>query len=129
MNELKKLTKELLDITNNANDIYMKKREAQIKGDFFSEVKPFADHAKAVSDKWKELSLTWLRETSGKRYIHPMQIQATVENLELVCVQAFFPETSFKRFKSYIQSISYVLKEMMYELENAENKKARGKED
>jgi len=47
-----------------------------------------------------------------KKNLHPNQIKATVENIELLSVQCFFPETSYNRFKSYIQSSFYVIEQV-----------------
>ncbi|WP_335869676.1 YppE family protein [Bacillus sp. 2205SS5-2] len=108
------LTEELYHINDDLQQIYLAKRESGEKGDFYLEVKPYADKVKRISDEWGNEALKWI-STKHPKYIHPMQIQQTMENFELVSVQAFFPETSFKRFQSYHQSIQFILKSILDE--------------
>ncbi|TFE03050.1 YppE family protein [Jeotgalibacillus salarius] len=112
-----KMTIELINITNQADEEYNKRRESGLKGDFFNEVKPFADHANLIVQEWKSAAADFLIEYP-KKNIHQNQIFATAENMELIVVQCFFPETSYKRFKSYIQSSLYVLEQLKLILEN-----------
>ncbi|PAQ13382.1 hypothetical protein CD798_14890 [Bacillaceae bacterium SAOS 7] len=115
MNELQKLTTELLAVVKEANEIYHEKRRTNEKGDFYEEVKPFADRAKDVSTRWKK-EIDEQLPKGGFKYIHPPQVKAVVENIELVSVQAFFPETSYTRFKNYIESTSFLLNSLLNEL-------------
>ncbi|MBM7584305.1 hypothetical protein JOC86_000842 [Bacillus pakistanensis] len=115
MSELKTLTEELLLLNKHLSDRYQLARETGEKGDFYKEVKPFADKVKEVSDLWEIKAKEWILEEQPK-HIHFPQIIHTIENLELVSVQAFFPETSYKRFVSYIQSIDYVLHSVLEEI-------------
>ena len=50
----------------------------------------------------------WMKETEF-RHLFPEQIEQTAHNLSDVAVQAFFPKTSYKRFKSHVQSIEFIL--------------------
>ena len=50
----------------------------------------------------------WM-ENESFRHLYPMQIQQTADNLSDVAVQAFFPKTSYKRFKSHVQSVRFIL--------------------
>ncbi|TFE03243.1 DUF1798 family protein [Jeotgalibacillus sp. R-1-5s-1] len=107
-NEILELTNQLAEILEQADEEYNKRRETKEKGDFHDEVKPFADRAHALISEWKEKTSAQLIKNPQKN-IHHNQIFATADNLELVTVQCFFPETSYKRFKSYVQSSRYVL--------------------
>ena len=78
-------------------------------------VKPFSDEVKAVADKWKELSLDWIGKERPK-YIYPIQIESTYENLGIISVQAFYQDTKMKRFKDMHQSIHYVLNSIVEQL-------------
>ncbi|WP_174733972.1 YppE family protein [Mesobacillus harenae] len=78
------------------------------KSDFYTEVKPFADEVKGKVEVWKEEALVWVTEVRPKN-LHSMQISTTADNIEMVSIQAFFPETSRKRFIDHIQAINYVL--------------------
>ncbi|WP_165967125.1 DUF1798 family protein [Jeotgalibacillus sp. S-D1] len=114
MQEYKKMvdeTNQLLNILDRAEKEYDKRRETKIKGEFYSEVKPFADYAHNLSKVWGEEVGNYLTENRQKN-LHPNQIKATVENIELLTVQCFFPETSYKRFKSYVQSSYYVVEQV-----------------
>jgi hypothetical protein len=115
LEELKALTEELLLLNKKLSERYQLARETGEKGDFYKEVKPFADKVKKVSDLWEVAVKEWIFEKKPK-YIHFPQVIHTIENLELVSVQAFFPETSYKRFVSYIQSIDYVLHAVLEEI-------------
>jgi len=115
MDKLQELTCELIAIVRDANDIYHQKREKKEKGDFYKEVKPFADRAQQLSSKWEEAVLERLTQ-GGFKYIHRPQVIAVVENIELISVQAFFPETSYTRFKNYVESTTFVLNQLLKEI-------------
>lgn len=104
-------TVQLINITNKANEQYNQRRETGEKGDFYQEVKPFADQSHVILNQWKKEASDFLIH-HPKKNIHQNQIAATAENLELIVVQCFFPETSYKRFKSYVQSSLYVLEQL-----------------
>lgn len=110
-------TNQLIDITRQADLEYNNRRESKVKGDFYQEVKPFADDAHGILKEWKESASAFLIKQPRKN-IHQNQIAATAENIELIVVQCFFPETSYKRFKSYIQSSLYVLEQLSAILED-----------
>lgn len=116
MNRLQELTEKLIMIVNRANDRYHLAREKQEKGDFFTEVKPFADEARLYTEKWEKEMAACL-QTRQFKYIHSPQIKAVMENIELISVQAFFPETSYKRFRNYVESTLFVLEQLLKELE------------
>lgn len=114
MQEYKKIiedTNQLLEILDRAEKEYDTRRETKVKGEFYSEVKPFADFAHSLSREWGEEVGNYLTINRQKN-LHPNQIKATVENLELLTVQCFFPETSYNRFKSYVQSSYYVVEQV-----------------
>ncbi|KAB7708943.1 DUF1798 family protein [Bacillus aerolatus] len=115
MTVLQELTEELLRIVNRANDRYHIAREKKEKGDFYTEVKPFADEAQRLSAAWEKEILASFR-TSQFKYIHFPQVKAVVENIELISVQAFFPETSYTRFRNYVESTLFVLQQLLKEL-------------
>ncbi|MEI5907234.1 YppE family protein [Bacillus spongiae] len=115
MNNLLQLTEELIHYNEELKEIYDSKRASGDKGDFYNEVKPYADKVRDVLNKWEQASLEWIKKAQPK-YIHRMQIQQTLDNVELVSVQAFYPETSYNRFQSYHQSIHYNLQTIKNEL-------------
>jgi hypothetical protein len=96
---------------------YKKRRETGEKGDFYEEVKPFADSIKEMNDKWKELSLDWIKAERPK-HLHLPQVMNTYDNIEMLSVHCFFPESSYNRFISHHQSVQYVLQTMLEELKD-----------
>ncbi|RIW33110.1 DUF1798 family protein [Bacillus salacetis] len=113
--DLKLLTSELLEMNEEILRIYKETRERGEEGDFYNEVKPFADDAKERIDRWRDMALQWMKEDRPKN-LHPSQIMNTAENLEMISIQAFFPKASYKRFISHSQSIHYVLKTALDQL-------------
>jgi hypothetical protein len=114
---LKHLTSELLDLNGEILRIYKETRESGEEGDFYQEVKPFADNAKERIDLWHKTALQWMKEDRPKN-LHPSQIINTAENLEMISIQAFFPKASYKKFISHSQSIHYVLRTTLDQLCN-----------
>jgi Bacterial domain of unknown function (DUF1798) len=108
LQELRELTLQLISLTEKMMDEYKRRRSTGEKGDFYSEVKPFADEVKAINDKWKQQSLIWINKHHPKN-LHAPQIENTSDNIEMLSVHCFFPESSYNRFISHYQSVIYVL--------------------
>ncbi len=117
MEDLKDLTQKLLELNEEAMTHYKRVRDSGEKGDFYQEVKPFADEVKQYNDRWKEKMLLWAK-THKPKHLYPQQIMNTSENIEMTSVSCFFPETSYSRFISHHQSIQFVLETSMKELES-----------
>lgn len=116
---LNEMTNRLLEYTQRAAVFFQQCRKTGEQGDFYSEVKPFADKVKELSEEWEPEAINWIIVTKPKN-LHPLQIKNTKENLQMVAIRSFFPDTSLKRFKNHIQSIEYVLERILEELK--ENK-------
>ncbi|GLB57951.1 YppE family protein [Cytobacillus sp. NCCP-133] len=110
--DLLQLTEQLLAYMHTSDNRYKKVKESGAKGDFYSEVKPFADEVKALNDKWRIDASEWLLRHKP-RNLYPQQIDSASEHIEMVSIQAFFPETSKTRFINYVNSAIYVLKQMI----------------
>ncbi|SEM83579.1 protein of unknown function [Mesobacillus persicus] len=106
--ELFKRTEKLLEYRKFIVNRFEEAKASGIKGDFYQEVKPFANEVKQKTDEWRTEALLWLKNYP-QRHIHARQIESTAENLEMVSISAFFPETSRKRFLDHVQSIEFVL--------------------
>ena len=119
INTLKSHTKKLIEYNQFALESYQKVRETKEPGDFFQDVKPFADRVKLLCDEWLPLAVNWI-EVVRPKHIHTIQLNNVYENIQMVSVRAFYPETSFKKFNSHIQSVDYVLKRFLEELESSE---------
>lgn len=113
---LKEMTSELLEYNSQAAKSFHHCRQTGEQGDFYKEVKPFADKVRALSEQWEPEVVKWVMDNKPKN-LYPLQIRNTVENLQMVSVRAFFPDTSLKRFKSHVQSVEYVLERILEGME------------
>jgi hypothetical protein len=115
-----KLTIKLIDFSQKADHIYEEVRSTGKEKDFYSEVKPFADEVHHTALEWADHMKTWMGEEKFK-HLFPQQIDQTVQNLSDVAVQAFFPKTSYKRFKSHVQSVQFILQSVLTEIKRRIN--------
>ncbi|MGV3465819.1 MAG: YppE family protein [Heyndrickxia sp.] len=120
IDQLKKQTQSLIELNHFALKAYQKARETNESGDFFKDVKPFADRVKMLCDEWLPQAENWL-EIRRPKHLHPIQLKTLSENIQMVSVRAFYPETSLKKFKGHIQSVDYVLKRLLDEIEISES--------
>lgn len=111
------LSKKLIDYTESALSRYEYSKKEGIRGDFHTEVKPFADEVKGTAIIWKEAAVNWVIQNKPKN-LHSSQIETAADYLEVISVQAFFPETSRKRFLDQIQSVEFILNSMILAIEN-----------
>lgn len=115
--ELIYLTKKLLGYHSEIMKKFEETKEIRIEGDFFQEVMPFSNQVKDTMDLWKREVMTWITNRRPKN-IHAQQIDSTIEQLEMITVQAFFPQTSRTRFIHTAHSVEYVLTAVLFEIEN-----------
>lgn len=120
-NEIIILTKELAAFTEMAHQRFIQTKEEGIRGDFRKEVQPFADGVKDTVQPWRESAIAWVTENRPKN-LHAEQVQTAADYLEVLSVQAFFPETSKKRFMDQIQSVEFILKSVISALEKDQKK-------
>lgn len=106
------LTQKLLVSIDEIESRFFQTQENKLEPDFFQEVKPFADEVYKTLLEWEKSTVEWIERTAPK-YIHSQQIISTVENINHVAVQCFYPDTREKRFKGMIQSIRYVLNDIL----------------
>lgn len=102
------LTQHLITLAEEANSIYEAVREDGVEKDFYHEIKPFADLVKQVCEEWEQEMKQAMQIVTFK-HLYPSQIEQASQNLQDVTIQAFFPKTSYKRFKSHVQSILFTL--------------------
>ncbi|GIN85703.1 hypothetical protein J6TS2_20890 [Heyndrickxia sporothermodurans] len=117
---LVELTKKLIELNQFAFQTYNQGRESGKQGDFYKEVKPFVDQVKQYCETWLPIAINWVNKIQPK-HLHSAQLKNTSENLQMVSVKAYFPDTSLKKFKSHIQSVDYVLKRLLDEMEKNNN--------
>lgn len=110
---LNRLTRALLSINKEAGNQFSERTMADgYEIDFYGEVKPFADRTKRIADEWKPLAARWVRSRQPK-YIYPIQIKDTYDNLMIVSVTAFQKDTRRRRFIETVKAIDYVLENML----------------
>ncbi|UAL45724.1 YppE family protein [Sutcliffiella horikoshii] len=105
---VRELTKQILMELDRIEENFMSAKASKQEPDFFQTVKPYADGVFATVEQWESTVKNWILSDKPK-YIHVQQIDSTVENINMVAVQCFYPDTREKRFKGMIQSIRYVL--------------------
>lgn len=110
--DLRTLTETLLAYTDTCLERFEKAKAEKVKGDFYTEVKPFADEVKKINDQWFELATNWVMEEQPKN-LYAKQVESTYEQIELLSVQAFFPDTSRTRFLNYFQSVRFILSRIL----------------
>ncbi|WP_077213764.1 YppE family protein [Bacillus dakarensis] len=106
--ELQLLTEKIISYLNTIEDKFQEVKRTGEKGEFYSEVKPFADDVKEINDRWLKSATAWVEETMP-RNLFPKQIESAHEQIEMLSVQAFYPDTSLTRFKNYLQSVRFIL--------------------
>lgn len=114
---LSDLTIKLLQMNKTAvarKETVMQKEEHS--PDFYGEVKPFCDEGSKLLTEWRPFVLQWLA-AEKPLYIHPSQIESTIENLETVMVQSFYKEAKSRRFFEQAKSVEYVLESILSQLD------------
>ncbi|MCM3669426.1 YppE family protein [Mesobacillus maritimus] len=106
--ELLDMTKSLMRENQFIKERFEQAKESQVEGDFYQEVKPYADEIKQLTEIWRDEFVSWLAEHPQKN-LHHQQIKTVTDNIQMVSIQAFFPRTSRKRFVDHVQSIEYTL--------------------
>ncbi|MCH1624703.1 YppE family protein [Fredinandcohnia quinoae] len=84
------------------------KKNTDYEADFYNEVKPYVDEVMEIADRWMQLANDWIEKEKPK-HLHPNQIDATHENIQLISIQGFYKDTKARRFKAMYESIMYVL--------------------
>ncbi|QHA92272.1 DUF1798 family protein [Bacillus sp. N1-1] len=114
--KLRELTKKLLEINEEARVQYTTRTHLDdYKVNFYEEVKPFADRALMLLQDWEPLAREWVMHNKPK-YLYPIQIKNTFENIEMISVVAWQKDTGPKKFNERVQSVEYVLEKLMEEV-------------
>lgn len=109
-------TNDLKKVLVKINEIYEEVRQTKEDPDFFKTIKPFVDEVHQLTDEWNEFAKKWLQTNQAKN-LFTQQIDAASENMKEICVQAFYPKTSYSRFKHSLNSIRYILEKLQREVE------------
>ncbi|OCA90893.1 hypothetical protein A8F94_03220 [Bacillus sp. FJAT-27225] len=112
---LEKMTERLLEYTLQFQKTFELTREKNADGDFYSDIKPFADKVKEINDQWKEAAL---RESSflARNGISIRQIENAHEHIDKLSIQAFFVKTSRYTFINSCRTVEYTLKTILDKL-------------
>jgi hypothetical protein len=114
--EILQLTKSLLNYNRLFIEYFEEAREKGTTHDFHEVVKPFANEVKSTAINWGTLMKSWLAK-SPQKHLHPKQIDTTLDHLEQLSIQAFFPKTSKSRFLNANRTVEFFLLEILKELE------------
>lgn len=114
--EILQLTKKLLSYNTLFMEYFKEARENGTTHDFHEVIKPFANNVNTTANEWAALMKNWLAK-SPKKHLHPKQIDTTLEHIEQLSIQAFFPKTSKSRFLNANRTVEYFLLEILKELE------------
>lgn len=121
--KLVKWTKELLLLNEEAESYYLNiARQDGHEPDFFGTVKPFADKVKDICEKWMPLATEFVQE-ARPLHIHPIQLQQTEENLEVVAIKSFYGKSSLKIQMETFKSVQYTLEQILQAIEEASTTK------
>ncbi|MCE4047251.1 MULTISPECIES: YppE family protein [Bacillaceae] len=109
---LKELTEELQESANYLVDIFQKVKSTGESEDFYEVVRPYANKVAEWNAEWKDLAEEWVK-TEKPLYLHPSQISTASDHLEVISIQAFFKETSKKRFLDSAKSVQFILQTVL----------------
>ncbi|WHX99060.1 DUF1798 family protein [Neobacillus sp. DY30] len=114
--QILQLTKRLLNYNHLFMKYYEEAREKGTSYDFHEVIKPFADEVKQAAQEWGALMKSWLINNPQK-HLHLKQIDTTLDHIDQLSIQAFFPKTSRSRFLNANRTVEFFLGEIVKELE------------
>ncbi|MBF2593081.1 YppE family protein [Listeria welshimeri] len=107
--ELLERTEKLL-LQNEKNwELYLSNREEAQPFDFYKDMKPFVDEAKACADAFLELAIPWVIKERPP-YLGELQLRQACDNIQMTAVSAFNGKSFYKHFLDHYQSSQYTLK-------------------
>ena len=114
--EILDLTKKLLNYNHLFIKYYEEAREKGTSPDFHEVIKPFADEVKLVAKEWGAFLKSWL-VNNPQKHLHLKQIDTTLDHIDQLSIQAFFPKTSRSRFLNTNRTVEFFLLKIVKELE------------
>ena len=115
LNQLNELTEKLIKASDYLLQTFNKVKESGKQEDFYDLVRPYANEIKQLNDRWKLLAKDWIQKNKPL-YLNAIQIDSASDHLEVISIQAFFPQTSKKRFLDSHKSVIYILHALQEEL-------------
>ncbi|MFT8321176.1 MAG: YppE family protein [Bacillus sp. (in: firmicutes)] len=122
--QLKENTNLLAEAADHLMKTFHKVKATGEAEDFYEVVRPFANEVKQLNDEWKEPAIIWVQENKPV-YLNGAQIQSASDHLEIISIQAFYPETSKKRFLDAAKSVQYILQVLLNELNKWETSRLK----
>ncbi len=110
--QLMDYTEKLLEAVEYSVETFYKVKESGVNEDFYKVVRPFANQIKEINDEWKEMAKAWVSEAKPD-YLSSIQINTASDHIELISIQAFFTQTSKKRFLDSAKSVKYILQTLL----------------
>jgi len=110
-------TQQLLELLDEMNDIYEDVRATKKEHDFMKVVEPYARKAEELTYIWKK-QIGEVIQNQQSYFTGERHVEQVIENTCQLSVQAFYPSTSYSRFKSYLQSTKFLLKTMERQLKD-----------
>jgi len=115
MQQLYDLTDTLIFELERLKDIFYKPNDSmENKQAYFQHVKKETIPIFDMLSKWEEKTLAFIKEGNG--YVHPKQIIATKENMELIILHSFYKDIRKRRYMEYYSSCLYVFNQLKEEI-------------
>ncbi|WAA10593.1 DUF1798 family protein [Fervidibacillus albus] len=106
--QLVRETEQLKAYVYRLDSIYERAKKDEKRPDFYNEVKPFFEKVEKQVNGWYTNAKEWV-EVNQPKHFRAIQVEAVKKNLLEISVWAFYPETSYKRFKHSVRSVRYSL--------------------
>jgi len=114
MQTLHKQTNLLISELNYIKDIFENDELVKENRDYFSYVKQETTPIFDLLESWENKSINYLKE-GHKSSIHPKQIVATKENMELLLLHSYYKDLRKRRYMEYYRSCLYVFNQLLKE--------------
>lgn len=115
--ELVDYTNDLKDYLSSLKEVYEQTSPPEDRRDkaYFQMVREKTLPIYQLLEKWEELALNVIKEK--KISVHPNQIVATKENMELLLMHSYYVDVRKRRYMELHKSVLYVLDQLLRALE------------
>lgn len=115
MQHLHELTNKLIFELEHLKEIFYQPNDPEVdKHVFFHFVKEQTTPVFNLLKKWEDKALAFVKEEDGR--VHPKQIIATKENMELLLLHSYYKDIRKRRFMEYYSSCIYVFNQLKEEI-------------
>ncbi len=107
------LTKKMKQTIDELHDIFFRDEEAPSLNDktFFLNMKEETSPMYELLKTWEDLTLKEVKSRTIK--VHPHQVHATAENIELLILHSFYKDLRKRRYMEYYNSSHYVCNQIL----------------